>query len=313
MDTIMKPVPAEHCRDLANILMHAYPGPSGITEESITKLAQTLQQEIRDDREPSAPYYGAYRNGTLLGAVKLHQFQMNLRGSMVRLGGIAGVCVHFLHKKEKVSRDMLAFALKHFHAEGIPIAGLYPFDAGFYKAMGFGYGALKQQYRIRPAAFPRKAGKEHIVFLTKQDRTQMLACYNRFIQSRTGMFARRESDVDRIFDSGHSVVGVRRGGEVTGYLSFRFQRMNDHNPPKYDMVIDDFIYNEPEALDELCAFLHSQIDQIQRVVIHADDDFHFLLHDPTNGRLDSHFTQLMESSVVAVGAMYRVIDVKKIF
>lgn len=309
MESIIKKVPQEDCVDLATILVHAYPGPSGITEESIHKAAQNLRND--PDAETHTPFYGAYREGKLLGALKLHEFTMSLRGAKIRVGGIAGVCVHFLHKKEKVSRDLIAFALEYYHSQGINITSLYPFQTGFYKNMGFGYGAMKHQYRIRPDAFPKGASKRKVEHLTSEDKPDLLACYQQYVQTKTGMFERQEIHFNEMFHAGNTVVGVKQEGKLTGYLNFRFQRVKAEYPQKFDLAILEFVYHTPEALSELCTFLHSQSDQVNQVILNSqEEDFHYLFHNPTNGSFDSFNTTALECSVTAVGAMYRVLDLK---
>ena len=311
METIVRRVSTDDCLELASIMMHAYPGLEGITEDSISKLAQNLRDEL--SKESTEMIYGAYRGSKLLGAIRLHQFTMTLRAVPVRIGGIAGVCVHLLHKKEKVSRDLLSFALKTFHSWGIQLVSLYPFQTGFYKKMGFGYGAMKHQYRLKPDAFPKEATKINVTYLSIEDRADMLACYRYFSQSRTGMLERQEADFNEMFQHGNSVVGVRHNGEITGYLSFGFRRPNPQYYQKYDLFVEQFVYRTPDALAELCSFLNSQSDQVQQIVLNTqDEDFHYLFLDPMNGRFDSFETAALETTVTAVGAMYRVLDVKKL-
>ena len=290
-------------------MMHAYPGPDGITGESLNKLAQNLQDEMNG--EQAVLIYGAYRDGKLLGSLRLHEFVMNLRGAKIRVGGIAGVCVHLLHKKEKVSRDMLSFALKHFHSQGIHMLSLYPFQTGFYKKMGFGYGAMKHQFRMKPDAFPKGPTKENVEYLAIEDKAEVLACYEQLSQTRSGMFMREEADFNGMFQFGSTVAGVRHNGEIKGYLSFRFKRVHPQYARKYNLNVEQFVYQTPEALSELCTFLNSQSDQVDQVIIDTqDEDFHYIFHDPINGRHDSFETTALESSVTAVGAMFRVLDAK---
>jgi len=312
MQSVIRKVAKDDCADLANILVKAYPSPNGDTEESIAKLAQHLRNDL--DKADPIRFYGAFRNGKLLGAVKLYEFIMNFRSVKVRLGGIAGVCVHFLHKKEKVARDLLAFALNDFHAKGIHVASLYPFQTEFYKKMGFGYGTMKHQFRIKPNAFPRGTSKRNIDYLTEADRQDVLACYRRYFEATTGMFERREADLDSMFSFGNTAVGVRQNGEITGHIVFHFKQVIAEYSQKYNLVVSDLIFNTPEALSELCTFLHSQSDQIHQVIITAqDENFFYLFDDPTNGKIDSFETAALESCVTAVGCMYRVLDVRGIF
>ncbi|WP_408636410.1 hypothetical protein [Paenibacillus baekrokdamisoli] len=75
------------------------------------------------------------------------------------------------------------------------------------------------------------------------------------------------------------MVGYRKDGKILGYLVFSFHK---HYQYKNDLVIKKLVYETSDALFELCTFLHTQFEQVERVIMDTQDEyFHFLLSDPT--------------------------------
>jgi predicted acetyltransferase len=68
------------------------------------------------------------------------------------------------------------------------------------------------------------------------------------------------------------------------------------------------------VLLELCTFLQSLSDQFAQIVVETQDEyFHFLLNDPRRGTFDTFESRYLETSVVGVGLMYRVLSVAGLF
>jgi len=101
---------------------------------------------------------------------------------------------------------------------------------------------------------------------------------------------------------------------VRGYLVYSFKKVQETNWIKNDMILYDFIYENPDALHGLLSFLRTQADQIHRIIYATQDDsFHHILLDPRNGT-DTMFVLLAhEVNVEGAGIMYRVINTGRLF
>jgi hypothetical protein len=74
------------------------------------------------------------------------------------------------------------------------------------------------------------------------------------------------------------------------------------------------VYDDRDVLRELLTFLHTQGDQIHRIIFPLhDDSFHFLPFDPRDG--SGHMIPVIshQSNLQGIGVMYRVIDTEGIF
>jgi len=255
--------------------------------------------------------FGLYRNEKLLGGMRLTDYNMKLLSTKAPVGGIGCVAVDLAHKKEKVAKELIEFACKYFKEKGMSMVTLYPFRTDFYKKMGFGYGVELRQYKIESRYFPKGLSKEHIVFLSEDDKEAVIDCYNRFLEKNNGMMEKTESCLKNLFRDDRRLIGYKKDDKVLGYVSFSFKTKA---LLKNDLVIGEFIYENHEALLELCTFLHSQADQFDRIIINTPDEyFHYLVNNPANGEYEAFDSMKNEFSVSAVGLMYRIVDVKRLF
>ncbi len=304
----------EGFEEYADIAFNAYPGFQIATEEGRQRLIDRLK-EFQDI--PVQHIVGLYREGKLLGGMRLFDFRMNMLGIEVSAGGVGMVAVDLVHKKEHVAKEMLTYFHEHYKGQGANVVLLYPFKPGFYYAMGYGYGAKVSQYRFQPAALRKGLGKEHVRFLIADDKPALMDCYNRY-QARThGMMIRYPPEWDGWFKNlglQNRLVGYERDGRIEGYIFFKFHPRPVENLLRNDIVIQEFVYTSRAALAGLLEFLRTQADQIDRIVLTtADETFQHLLTDPRNECQDLIPSVYHESNVQGVGLMVRILDVAGIF
>ncbi len=279
--------------------------------ERLSERYREFFSSLVNDPQEEDDLFGLFRDEKLLGGMRLIDYNMKLLSTKAKVGGIGCVAVDLVHKKEKVAKGLIEFACKYFKENGMSMVTLYPFRADFYKNMGFGYGVEMRQYKIEPKYFPKGPSKEHIEFLKEDDKDAIINCYNRVLEKNNGMMEKTEPCLKRLFRNDTRIVGYKKGDELLGYMSFAFK--NKHLL-KNDIVINEFIYENHEVLLELCTFLNSQGDQFDRVIINTPDEyFHYIVSNPANGEYEVMNSIKNEYSVLDVGLMYRVLDVKKLF
>jgi predicted acetyltransferase len=176
--------------------------------------------------------------------------------------------------------------------------------------MGWGYGPKMSQYSVDPTAFPKGPTKDHVRYLGSDDKQAIAACYNRFADRTHGMMFKTEREMRSLFRRQENhIVGVGLDGALRGYLVYTFEHGDDFITN--DVHIQEWIYETPEVLSELSTFLHTQADQIRRVIVDTqDEDFHHLLLDPRDGSGKLIPSIYHQSNAQGVGLMYRVINVQ---
>ncbi len=302
-------------RDLdafVDIVANAYPGIQLRTRQDRENFKERTRKLSEED--PAINLYGAWRDGKLVGGMRLFDWTMTLLSAKAPAGGVGLVAVDLMRKKEHVAKEMIEFFLRHYREREAPMAMLYAFRPDFYKKMGFGYGTKVNQYRLRPGNLRKRGGKEKVTFLGPQDAELMHACYTRFADRTNGMFQRSIRHYSRLFTNEEvRVAGYRHDGEVLGYLSFTFKPAQPDNFLLNNLHIGELVYEDSVALNGLLAFLHSQADQINEIVLSTQDEaFHFVPADPRNGS-NNVFDIAHETNIQAMGIMYRVIDTPAIF
>jgi predicted acetyltransferase len=95
-------------------------------------------------------------------------------------------------------------------------------------------------------------------------------------------------------------------------MAFRFHKGSHF--VQNDLEVVELLYESDEARAELMSFLHTQADQIERVVVNLQDEFfHHLLEDPRDGSDHLIPSVYHQTNTQGVGIMYRVADVGALF
>jgi len=305
-------IPKKDYAAFVDIVANAYPGMKIITPEDKKKAVKQLKESAR---YPTVDYYGLYRKSRLMGVMALYDFTINLFSTKAKIGGIGLVAVDLLHKKEKVCREMVSYFLERYRKKGASMTALFPFRPDFYRKMGFGIGSKVAQYSVKPQDLGRAGMKKHIYHMTIKDKTQLERCYNRFVEKRHGMMSARPNKWIQIFKSPVvRIIGYKTGKRVLGYVIFTFKKVQENNWLKNDIIIQEFIYENRDVLSELISFLHTQSDQINRIIYSTQDEyFHFILNDPRDGTDNILVPLAHQSNTQGIGIMYRVINMKRLF
>lgn len=306
------PLPAEDLDALIDIVANAYPGLKLNPPDEKRKMHERLLKSMSE--EPTIQLVGAYRDGKLVGGMRLFDFRFKLLSTKASAGGVGMVAVDLLHKKEHVAKELILYFLRHYRQQGTPMAMLYPFRPDFYRQMGFGFVTRLNQYRLPPGKLPRGGSKAHVRYATPADAEQLLACYARYADRTNGMIERALLFFNQILGNPeHKIVVYERDQQIGGYLLGMFKPVLPDNMLLNDLLISEMIYEDSTALSELLTFLHSQADQINALVINTQDEyFHHLVTDPRNGS-NVNIQLHHETNTQNVGLMYHVIDVPGVF
>ena len=298
--------------EAARIQAEAYPGIGIITAADRERVQQNM---IDSEKRPDVTHYGLFEDGKMLGNMRLHDFQMRLLSARALTGGVGSVAVDLRHKKEKVARDMMHYFLRHYRQRGACMTALYPFRPDFYKRMGFGFGGKLNRYELDPTGLPHGRTKTHLVTLTAADTQALCGCHQRYWQRTNGLFERTIPEWESNFQrNGWHFLGYKQDDTLLGYLIYSFQKGASDNFLANDLVIQEWVYETPAAFLELSTFLHTQADQFDRLLYTTyDDTLHFILPDPRNRSDNLLLPPSHMTNVQAVGIMYRVIDVSRLF
>lgn len=313
MYTIKKLSSEQDFINLADMVFNAYPGFHIQTQEQ--KSTYIENTKITQQNSPVVNFYGVFKDNNLCGSMRFYDFKMNLLSTEIKAGGIGLVAVALLHKKEKIAKTILTEFINYYKNNGTSLVMLYPFRPDFYKKMGFGFGTSINQYKVKPCNLPKVSSKSNIHFIKEEDIPHLLECYTRVYEKTNGLLEKYEFNFIRIFKNPNSkIIAYKNHNSIQGYMIFEFVSGNDKNLMINDIIVNDFIFENVNALNEMMTFLNSQNDQIRYVIFNIqDEDFRFLLEDPRNDSTNLLAPVYHECSMQGTGIMYRVIDVPGIF
>ncbi len=303
--TTIAELPEAQIDEVLTILANAYPDIKLDRPEE----KQKHRERILASSKINARVFGAYRDGKLVGCARYHEFTANMFGKMTRAYGLGMVAVDLLHKKEKICRDIVQNFIE-YTKDRAWLGMLYPFRPDFYQKMGFGFGTRMQQFRLKPSTFPT-TNKHRVRFMSRDETTHFMSCYERFARAHHGMFLRNAAYFARVLDdTSNRMVGCFDGDRLDAYCVFDFKSAMPDNFLMNELVVKELVYNSAQSLGEIFTFLSTQADQVNRVVINTqDDEFYHIFADPRDGSNHIIPSVYHECNTSGVGIMYRVVDI----
>ena len=94
--SIIRPLHESEFDALVDIMATAYPSMKLVTPEDKQK---TKERFLTTNQDSTINFYGLFRDDKLVGAMRLHDFTMQLFETRTLIGGVGMVGTHFLHKK----------------------------------------------------------------------------------------------------------------------------------------------------------------------------------------------------------------------
>ena len=136
-----------------DIYLNSYPAYKTLDEECRAHYRSKHLTELREDTQTRT--MGLFEGGTLIATMKLILFSMNFFGVMQPACGVMALEVHPLHKKKGAALYMIRYAERYARENGALLTMLLPFNIGFYRRMGYGFGGQLYEYHLPTGALPR--------------------------------------------------------------------------------------------------------------------------------------------------------------
>lgn len=301
---------ADTAIQMAHLQINAYPAIG------YTATPEAFAERIKEIvNSPDVNFYNAYdSDDVLVGGFNIWDFEMNLRQTMIRAGGIGSVAVDLCRKKEKVCKDIVEYFIQSLRANGVNMALLYPFNPAFYHKMGFGNGTLLQQFRIKPEDLPAGNSKSRIVKLNEDHADALTDFYNSHAKSTHGLISKTSTEFAKRLKAPPNKIFAYMDDKIRGYIVFQFKKGSEESFLVNDIVVSELLFDSPEVFAELMAFIKSQSDQIRYVIINTQDEGLFnAIPDPRNHMERILFSVYQECCRTGLGIMYRICDIRGFF
>lgn len=275
MRTIRK-LKKEEIKNALRLAIKSYPSMGINTEAKLDELEKDVVSGLDI---PGREWFGLFEDNVQLGNMVLYDFDINFYGKIIKSKGIGFVATEFLHKKQKIAKEMLQWYLKLSHKQNKSLALLYAFRPDFYKTMGFGFGTKAYNYHTKPERLPHFNTDCDCNYLNQDNKTEVSEFFNELFLSKHGMIPRTDKELDNYLKpDNQTVVGFRNTGKLVALLNFNFKVDRQAND-ETDIHVRLF-YNKSEGLKAALSFLNSQSDQIRDIYIYSqDDDLYYTLPD----------------------------------
>lgn len=178
-----------------DIYLNSYPAYKTLDEECRAHYRSKHLTELREDTQTRT--MGLFEGGTLIATMKLILFSMNFFGVMQPACGVMALEVHPLHKKKGAALYMIRYAERHARENGALLTMLLPFNIGFYRRMGYGFGGKLYEYHLPTGALPRLDGevRAHLRLLQPEEFDQAMDCQRRFAARNHGMVEKFDEEL----------------------------------------------------------------------------------------------------------------------
>ena len=296
---------------LARLMADAYPIMGLTTSDALAASVARLTELMRDD---DPVWVIAERDGALAGAMRLYDYQMNVRGRDALTGGVGSVAVARAHKRQGIARALIAWYLDHYRARNAPFAVLHPFRLDFYRALGFGYGTPFHRFRFAPVTLRDAGARGTVRELGAGDLDALLGCYERVRANTNGLIAKhRAAALRSLEDAALRYIAVEDGGTMRGFMQTTVVAADPELRNRDELIVRDLAYEDESYLAALLGFLRAQRDQFARVVIESQDPaLHLASSDPRDGSDVSVAPPATHRvAETGLGVMYRILDVER--
>ncbi len=299
--------------ELGRMLVDAYPIMHVDSADAFDRFVTSLRES-----EPYAEARWAIAEceGAPAGAMRLYDFEMNVRGRDALAGGLGSVAVSALHKRRGVARAMIAWYLDDYRHRGAAFGVLYPFRPDFYRKVGFGYGTPMQRYRFAPAELRGDGARGTPRVLREDDAGEVLAFHERVRALTNGLIKRHLIPTLRALrDPELRTIGIEDGGALRGLMQVKAIAGPDAVRNRDELQVRDLLWEDDVYGAALLSYLRAQRDQFARVTIESQDAALYLAaRDPRDGSDVTVATPAGHRvAETGLGVMYRILDVETAF
>ncbi|MFX0092983.1 MAG: enhanced intracellular survival protein Eis, partial [Candidatus Hodarchaeota archaeon] len=289
-----------------------------ITYNNLLRYAFTRESSyITDQKElwyPPEDYYeegrvlGIFDGENLVSAITFEDYDLYIRGTLFKMGGLGGVATTPSHRNRGYIRNLLIACFEKMHQKEIPITVLYPFKSSFYENFGYRLADEQHVFQIETLFFkisPVEGYYIKEIFNYSEFVSIIKSVYEQIAQGARGynyMVKRNEHNWKlRERNKGFNFVCYDKYNTPQGYLILK--PIKDANvkvvEPLSTMEISEIFWLSAEAKQTLFNFIGAHKDQRK-----------YALFSTAEPKLFSYLKEFyIKSHKVWANSMARIIDV----
>lgn len=190
----------------------------------------------------------------------------NVRGTVMPMGGISGVCSMPIARRGGHVRALMQRAIEEMHEDGQAISTLFPFKTSYYEMFGYAGWQIPMWVRIRPAALapylkmPKIGTVQHRLASDAQDDAYALITAAQRILHGMSRQPREKFDAALKWQP-MWLMSVHEGDQVTGGLSYKL------DPDKKVMEVHSAFWLTENAKVQALDYMARHVDQVGRIAM----------------------------------------------
>lgn len=244
--------------DPANLLLANYAFVSTPKKQDEDKNERYLRQRS-DDK-----IFFSYLEDEPVARVGIIPMTQNVRGKVMPMGGISGVCSMPAARRGGHIRALMNHSIEVMHADGQPVSTLYPFKTSYYEKFGYAGWQVPMWARIAPAALAPylKLAKHGIVKqrLSGDAKDELYAFLQSTQQRVHGMSCQPRVRFDNGVENHPTwFASVHEGDEITGGINYKLDL--DKEIMEVHAAFWSTINSKLNVLD----FMARHVDQVKEI------------------------------------------------
>lgn len=276
--------------DPANLLLANYAFVSTPKKPDEKKDEEYLRQRS-DDK-----IYMSYLDDEPVARVGVIPMTMNVRGTVLPMGGVSGVCSMPAARRGGHVRALMTHSIEQMHADNQPVSTLYPFKTSYYEKFGFSGWQSPMWARINPASLAPyvklpKDGKLK-QRLSADAKDELYALEEATQKTVHGMALHPRVRFDNGVENYPSwFVSLHEGDSITAGISYKM------NLDKEVMEVFEIFWHTMNGKLNMLDFMARHVDQVKYISIPLLPGL-----DPQLWFTDDHDTVLLSNEERSWGA-----------
>jgi predicted acetyltransferase len=262
----------------------------------------------RAARASISDFIVAEANRQILGCLKINPFELYMRGTKLKMGGIGGVAVLPEHRRKGIAEELMNSSILRMAEEKYPVSILYPFQHKFYRKFGWEFVGGAYLYDFSTNNLPSFEERQFVRRWTPGDRSAILSVYAESIVDGSCALARNAKFWKFEVFPKFSECYVYDDGSVRGYLVYDYHK----GPEAIDIFVRELIILTPQAYRGILGFLSSLGEQVAAIKYLApvDEPVHDFLKEPRSTEAQRIVFEYKKLATFCSGFMLRVVDLK---
>jgi len=251
----------------------------------VREAIRNPKEEKTDGNHP--PVWGAFEKGTLLSAMQINPYTLNMNGHKVQMGGIGGVATRPEARGKGLIRRLSRPAFEEMRAMGQVYSFLYPFSYEYYRQFGYEMCYPCHQATIPISQFKHFPYPDNLkAHEPEEDHAPFKQIYEDFSRGRNLSAVRTEKDWKGLLNRDpylrlqFTFLNHDEAGNPSSYVLYE-TGVKSHNNQSV-IKIRELCWTTPQSLHEIFGFFGKMGSEYGAVRWHVPDGLNIMaiLPDP---------------------------------